>query len=155
MKYKVLSETFDVSNEGAEPTHYVQGDIIELDAERAATAIESGWVEGVAEEGDPKANAGGADGALVPPAENTTGSSNAPAPESAKPEVGAAEDIIPPVADGEPRLRYRGQVVLSESERTVGRQTFKHIRIVDGSEYDLTNEEYANEVKLSMPPAKK
>lgn len=150
MKYKVLSETFDVSNEGAEPTHYVQGDIIELNAERAATAIESGWVEGVAEEGDPKANAGGEVATLVPPAGITTESSNAPAPELPKPE--AAAEVALPAEEEKPEVpqkRFRGQLVLTETERTVGKQTFKHILIVDGSEYDLTDEEYATAVTLS------
>lgn len=54
----------------------------------------------------------------------------------------------------EPRLRYRGQLVLSESERTVGKQTFRHIHIADGSEYDLTDLEYKTEVKMAYPPVK-
>lgn len=53
--------------------------------------------------------------------------------------------------DTEPRLRYRNQIVISESDRVVGEQTFKHIRCADGVEYDLTEKEYAGEVKMSYP----
>lgn len=58
------------------------------------------------------------------------------------------------ITDKEPRPRYRGQIVISESERTVGEQTFKHIRCADGAEYDLTDLEYKTEVHVSYPPIK-
>lgn len=49
----------------------------------------------------------------------------------------------------EPRKRYRGQIVMHESKRTVGAQTFNHIVVADGSELDLTDKEYAGEVHVS------
>lgn len=53
--------------------------------------------------------------------------------------------------DTEPRLRYRGQVVIDESIRTVGVQSFRHIRCADGVEYDLTDQEYRTHVYKSYP----
>ncbi len=57
-----------------------------------------------------------------------------------------------PVEQEEPRKRFRGQIVVSESDRTVETQTFHHIRIADGSEYDLDDREYNGEVHISYPP---
>ncbi len=51
----------------------------------------------------------------------------------------------------EPRLRYRGKIVLVDGSRTVGAQTFHHIRVEDGSEYDLTDLEYQTEVVMAYP----
>lgn len=67
------------------------------------------------------------------------------------------DDIAPPVEQGsvddtEPRLRYRGQIVLSTTERTVGVQTFKHIACGNGTEFDLSEQEYRTEVIVSYPP---
>lgn len=53
--------------------------------------------------------------------------------------------------DTEPRLRYRGQVVIDESIRTVGVQSFRHIRCADGVSYDLTEQEYRTQVYKSYP----
>lgn len=74
------------------------------------------------------------------------------APEETKLEAEAEVAIAPGVGTAEPRLRYRGKLVVADGERTVGAQTFKHIRLEDGSEQDLTDQEYATEVKLSYPP---
>lgn len=61
----------------------------------------------------------------------------------------------PAVVGGvEPRPRYRGQVILVDGPRTLGSQTFHHIRTEDGHEYDLTDAEYAGEVHVSYPPVK-
>jgi len=69
-----------------------------------------------------------------------------------KPAV-SATPTTPAVAGAtEPRLRYRGHVVISDGKRSVGRQTFHHIRTDEGHEYDLTPAEYAAEVKLAYPP---
>lgn len=68
------------------------------------------------------------------------------------PEAAAAEEQK--ASPTEPRLRYRGQLVLEETDRTVGAQTFKHIRLGDGSELDMTDREYNAEVHLSYPPTK-
>ena len=65
---------------------------------------------------------------------------------------GVAVASISKDPNAEPRKRYRGHVVLSESQRTVGAQTFNHIGIADGTEYDLTDKEYAAEVHVSYPP---
>lgn len=71
----------------------------------------------------------------------------------------APSTITTPNATGidpnaEPRKRYRGQIVMHESKRTVGTQTFNHIAIADGSELDLTDKEYAGEVHVSYPTQK-
>lgn len=69
----------------------------------------------------------------------------------------AAAPLQAPVetdAGGEPRKRYRGHVVLIDDMRTVGTQTFHHIRCDDGAEYDLTALEYKSEVKMAYPPEK-
>lgn len=72
-------------------------------------------------------------------------------PAAAASSVGAP--TTPSVAGStEPRPRYRGQVVISDGMRTVGVQTFHHIRLADGSELDLTAREYSTEVKVSYPP---
>lgn len=63
-------------------------------------------------------------------------------------EVPEAPGVLPT----EPQKRYRGHVVIMESENTVGVQTFKHIRLDDGTEYDLTDVEYRTEVHVSYPP---
>lgn len=65
---------------------------------------------------------------------------------------GVAVASISKDPNAEPRKRYRGHVVISESQRTVGAQTFNHIGIADGTEYDLTDKEYAAEVHVSYPP---
>lgn len=44
---------------------------------------------------------------------------------------------------------YRGSRILSEEPRTVGAQTFQHIKTVEGNDFDLTEEEYSKEVTLS------
>lgn len=67
------------------------------------------------------------------------------------------EEVTAPIepgtpSDAEPRLRYKGQVILTESERIVGERTFKHILCVNGTEFDLLDEEYRTEVKMSYPP---
>lgn len=41
---------------------------------------------------------------------------------------------------------YAGQEVISEGTRTVNGKDYKHIRLLDGSTYDLTSEEYALQV---------
>lgn len=65
----------------------------------------------------------------------------------------AAAPTAPAVAGStEPRKRYRGKIVLVESDRVVGAQTFKHIRTEEGHEYDLTAAEYQTEVIVSYPP---
>lgn len=66
----------------------------------------------------------------------------------------AGAPTIPPVAGSvEPRKRYRGVALMSDTMRTVGAQTFHHIRTEDGHEYDLTDAEYV-EVQMSYPPQK-
>lgn len=42
--------------------------------------------------------------------------------------------------------QYRGRDIVSESNRTVSGRTFKHVRLSDGSECDLTEQEYQTEV---------
>lgn len=66
----------------------------------------------------------------------------------------AAAEKVPGGAPEEPRVRFHGQVVIADGERTVENQTFHHIKIEDGSEYDLTDAEYATEVKVAYPPVK-
>jgi hypothetical protein len=41
---------------------------------------------------------------------------------------------------------YNGQIIISENPREVEGRTYRHIRIADGSEYDLTDEQYEREV---------
>lgn len=68
----------------------------------------------------------------------------------------AATPLTAPTEDNstEPRKRYRGHVVLIDDMRTVGPQTFHHIRCDDGAEYDLTAVEYRTEVVRAYPPEK-
>lgn len=49
-----------------------------------------------------------------------------------------------PVA--EPVKTFNGQTVLSDGFRTVGLKEFHHIKIADGSTYDLDDAEYKNKV---------
>lgn len=49
-------------------------------------------------------------------------------------------------APAEPVKKYRGQVLISDGMRTVNDKEYHFIRIADGSTYDLTDEEYENEV---------
>lgn len=53
----------------------------------------------------------------------------------------------------EPRARYRGHLVIAETDRVVGEQTFKHITLDDGSQMDLDEKQYRTEVHISYPPA--
>lgn len=85
------------------------------------------------------------DGIIVPEGTKLpSAESNVGAPISAPVEPGTSGDT-------EPRKRYRGQVVLSENDRTVGEQTFRHIVCANGTEYDLTDVEYKGEVHVSYP----
>lgn len=77
----------------------------------------------------------------------------APVAEEEKP-VEAKEEEVVSHYPAEPRLRYRGKVVVSESERTVGTQTFKHIRLDSGEELDILPSEYAGVVYVAYPPVK-
>lgn len=63
-----------------------------------------------------------------------------------EPEVTMPTAVIAKVQESR-RKRYHAKVILVESERTVGTQTFKHIRLEDGAEHDLTDEEYQLEVQ--------
>lgn len=131
-KYKVLSETGiavqKLDGDKSLGDVIPMGEIVELDPENEQTKhfLEGGFVEPVVE---------------TPPV-------TAPAV--------ASESVEPtePTEQVEPRKRYRGQVVIEESERTVGAQTFKHIRLEDGSELDFTTVEYDGEVHVSYPPQK-
>lgn len=95
------------------------------------------------EEGSELATTFLADGVIVP--FGTAPANTAAVAPKPPVEAGATGDV-------EPRKRYRGQIVLAESDRTVGTQTFKHIRLADGSEQDLTEREYNAEVHISYPP---
>lgn len=70
--------------------------------------------------------------------------------------IGGAEETIPTAPETavepevEPQKRYRGKVILEESDRVVGEQTFKHISLEDGTQYDLTDMEYKGEVYPSQ-----
>lgn len=69
-------------------------------------------------------------------------------------EQAVPEPLAAPVetnTNKEPRKRYRGHIVEVDGMRTVGEQTFHHIRCEDGAEYDLTDLEY-HEVVVSYPP---
>lgn len=73
--------------------------------------------------------------------------------------VAAVDEIKAPLEpeqdpNGEPRARYRGHIVLIDGEREVNGHMFHHIRCTDGCEYDLTDKEYATEVKVSFPSEK-
>lgn len=78
---------------------------------------------------------------------------------SDKPTTNPEQPAVEPVAEapgeveGEPRKRYRGQILIVDGKRTVGEQTFHHIKLADGSELDLTDAEYRTEVHVSYPPA--
>lgn len=169
-KYKVLSPSFTT----AEGVQYEEGEVVVLDSSYPIhDLIREGAIEVVPEVitaryeviKGPVANREGerfltgnivelpveddltkvflADGFIVPENTRVVGG-------------GVDEELKAPVepgTDGEPRKRYRGIVVLTESERTVGEQVFKHIHCADGVEYDLTDAEYVAEVHLSFPPA--
>lgn len=42
---------------------------------------------------------------------------------------------------------FKGQEVISDGTREVEGKTYRHIRIADGTTYDLTEEEYLTEVE--------
>lgn len=48
-----------------------------------------------------------------------------------------------------PKKFYRGDLIIDEQPRTVGAQTFQHIKTSQGHEFDLTEEEYKKDVTVS------
>lgn len=62
--------------------------------------------------------------------------------------------VEPEVISDEPRNRYNGQIVISDGFRHVNGNRFHHIKLEDGSEYDLGEIDYITKVKRSYPPIK-
>lgn len=54
----------------------------------------------------------------------------------------------PTVAETQIKKQYRNSDILNEYPRTVNGHTHHHIRTVEGHEFDLTNDEYAGEVRI-------
>lgn len=65
-------------------------------------------------------------------------------------EAAAEETVAAPaveeVAPAAPKKFYRGDLIIDEQPRTVGAQTFQHIKTGQGHEFDLTEAEYVAEV---------
>lgn len=138
--YKVVDEA-GVKIEGSERL-YEKDTVIVLDAEteETKTLVANGIVVEVVEE-NPIAQTqvpGTPDATITP-----------------EPVVEVVTETVPaeeiPSASAEPQKRYRGQLVLSDTMRTVGEQTFHALRLEDGTEMDLTDAEYV-EVHVSYPP---
>lgn len=49
------------------------------------------------------------------------------------------------------KVSYRGQEVVSNGSRIVNGKEWRHIRTIDGTEYDLTESEYKDEIKPLIP----
>lgn len=62
-------------------------------------------------------------------------------------EEGANQASGTAVADEVPKKTYNGLEVVSDGVREVNGKEVKHIRTSDGAEFDLTDEEYADQVK--------
>lgn len=61
-----------------------------------------------------------------------------------------AETAAAPSAENvAPNKYYRGSLIISEEPRTVGAQTFQHIKTGEGRDYDLTEDEYKKDVTIS------
>ena len=74
------------------------------------------------------------------------------APEASAPEVPAEPAPVAsevPVAPAEKVLTYQGKVVISTTLREVNGVTYEHIRLADGSEMDVSGDEYAAIVAAS------
>lgn len=69
-------------------------------------------------------------------------------------EVAPANVVAAVDPNEEPRKRYRGQIVITDGFRDTDGGKVHHIRIADGSTYDLSDKDYLLEVKLSYPPHK-
>lgn len=66
----------------------------------------------------------------------------------AKAEYEAAE-AVPSAEAATPKKYYRGSLIISEEPRTVGAQTFQHIKTVEAHDFDLTEDEYKKDVTIS------
>lgn len=139
-RYKTLKE-FTEGPDEAKVTYEV-GAIVEMEAEGDLTKelLANGAIEPAPE--------------VIPSTVSPEEAINAPEP-VAPTEVVEEEKIEEPVAPTEvaesiPVRLYRGSVILSEEPRTVGAQTFRHIKTAEGHDYDLTEEEYKTEVTIAQ-----
>lgn len=65
----------------------------------------------------------------------------------------AAAKAAVPTTPVTPKLSYRGLLIVSSGFRTVENTKYRHIRCSDGTEYDLTEKEYKEQV-IAYKPAK-
>lgn len=66
--------------------------------------------------------------------------------EEEKKEEPVDDTAAAPTEVATPKKFYRGSLIVEESPRTVGAQTFQHIKIAEGHELDLTEDEYKKDV---------
>jgi len=66
---------------------------------------------------------------------------DAPVQEEAKVDASTTEAVVP-------QKFYRGSLIVSEEPRTVGAQTFQHVKTVEGHDFDLTEDEYKADVTV-------
>lgn len=64
----------------------------------------------------------------------------------AVPEDQTSEEKIVPIAEN--KYSFGGKLVISFSKRENEGKTMHHIRIEDGSEYDLSDDDFSKQVKL-------
>lgn len=150
-KYEVLVE-FSTGPDEAKVTNEV-GAIIELDAETAAPLLQSGNIK-IADSEITQAKVGdvcdvdGKPGTLQE-VEGVLTCVVTPVEEQKVEETAAVDP------NAEPRKRHiSGKLVLFDGKRVVSEREFHHVKFDDGSEMDLTDKEYEEQIKLSYPPTK-
>lgn len=113
----------------------------EIGPEESHVKYEAGAIFEVSALLEPELEALLADGTIevVAPAEEKK--EDAPAEEAA---TAPAEKAAPVT----PKKYYRNSLIVEEAPRTVGAQTFQHIKTVEGHEFDLTQEEYSKDVTV-------
>ena len=119
-KYKVIKEGLQI---GETPVEI--GASIELDETQAISLVEGGFVELEVESVDSIAGSQTTSGSALPPeVESET-------------EVAAQTTV-----DELPKLYFNGKRIISDGVREVEGKEVKHVRLEDGTSFDLTDEEY-------------
>ncbi len=137
-KYEVIAET-GIQPEGFEATA-PQGTVVELTAEQAEPLLASGAIKEHVEAAAPK------EGDACTTDDGKPGTIDAAGVCIATP-VAAEEAPKPPVEDEAPKKYLGGLLILSEDVRTVNGKDYNHVKLIDGSEQDLTDEQYEEQVK--------
>lgn len=133
MKYEVLKET-TFTPAGGESVTWEQGKIVEMDESVAAGLIADGVIQLVENQEED----------TVEEKKKEEGATNVD-PTATK-DADTDEVADTEIADVVPKKMFGKLEVISDGFREVNDKQYRHIRVADGSEYDLTEEEYADKV---------